>query len=382
MTSAHPFLTTRNATVADLVALLQAQHAAKLDVVTPARHLAAEHGRLRLIGVGEPRLTLDGVTVGETLLRPTAVADAGIADKLGIPLPYLRRLRAEQIGLYDANVNTWLGDDPDRRFLVRGLHDRDGGTGIARALLSDSYRVVDNLDVLMAVLAGVRNAGVPVDIAGCDLTERRMYVRVRAPQVAEYAPDLLAGYRSPFTGARGADNPVVFAGFVVSNSETGHGSFSLTPQLTVQVCDNGMTITRDAVREVHLGGRLSDGVVRWSTDTQDAVLDLVVKQARDAVATFLDHGYVRAKLAEITRHAGVAITDPASTLEHVGKALRFTTEQQATILAHFISGSDITSGGVLHAVTSAAQTLDDADAAHDMERHGLRAMALAAAHAA
>lgn len=68
---------------------------------------------------------------------------------------------------------------------------------------------------------------------------------------------------------------MVFAGFVVSNSETGHGSFSLTPQLTVQVCDNGMTITRDAVREVHLGGRLADGVVRWSADTQDAVLDLV-----------------------------------------------------------------------------------------------------------
>ncbi|MBW0109979.1 DUF932 domain-containing protein [Pseudonocardia sp. KRD-182] len=381
MTSTDSFLTTRNATVADLVALLRTQHTAKLDVVAPARHLAADNGRLRLVGVGEPRLTPDGVTVGETVLRPTATADAGIADKLGIPLPYLRRLRAGQLGLYDANVNTWLADEPDRRFLVRGLHDLDGGTGVARAFLSDSYRMVDNLDILMAVLEGVRTAGVPVDVAGCDLTERRMYVKVRAPQVAEYAPELLAGYRSPFTGARGADNPVVFAGFVVSNSETGHGSFSLTPQLTVQVCDNGMTITRDAVREVHLGGRLSDGVVRWSTDTHDAVLDLVVKQARDAVATFLDLSYVRAKLAEITRDAGVAIVDPAATLEHVGKALRFTTEQQTTILAHFISGSDITSGGVLHAVTSAAQTLDDADAAHDLERQGLRAMALAAAHA-
>ncbi|BBG00434.1 MULTISPECIES: DUF932 domain-containing protein [Pseudonocardia] len=375
-------LTTRNATVADLVAVLQAQHAAKLDVVTPACHLVADNGHLRLIGVGEPQLTPDGVTVGETVLRPTAVADAGIAEKLGIPLPYLRRLRAEQLGLYDANVNTWLADDPDRRFLVRGLHNPDGGTGIARALLSDSYRMVDNLDVLMAVLEGVRAAGVPVDIAGCDLTERRMYVRVRAPGIGEYAPELLGDYRSPFTGARGADNPLVFAGFVVSNSETGHGSFALTPQLTVQVCDNGMTITRDALREVHLGGRLADGVVRWSSDTQDALLGLVVKQARDAVTTFLDREYVRAKLAEIARQAGVPIRDPQATLEHVGKALRFTAEQQATILAHFVQGGDVTSGGVLHAVTSAAQTLEDADAAHDLERAGLRAMALAAAHAA
>ncbi len=97
MTTPDTVLTTRHATVADLVALLQAQHAAKLDVVTPARQLAADNGRLRLIGVGEPRLTPDGVTVGETVLRPTATADAGIADKLGIPLPYLRRLRAEQV---------------------------------------------------------------------------------------------------------------------------------------------------------------------------------------------------------------------------------------------------------------------------------------------
>lgn len=379
---AGTILTTRNATVADLAALLQAQHAAKLDVVTPAHQLVADNGHLRLIGVGEPQLTPDGVTVGETVLRPTAVADAGIAEKLGIPLPYLRRLRAEQIGLYDANVNTWLADDPDRRFLVRGLHDAGGGTGVARALLSDSYRMVDNLDVLMAVLEGVRAAGGPVDIASCDLTERRMYVKVRAPGIGEYAPELLGDYRSPFTGARGADNPLVFAGFVVSNSETGHGSFALTPQLTVQVCDNGMTITRDALREVHLGGRLADGVVRWSGDTQDALLGLVVKQARDAVATFLDRDYVRAKLAEIARQAGVPIRDPQATLDHVGKALRFTAEQQATILAHFVSGGDVTSGGVLHAVTSAAQTLDDADAAHDLERAGLKAMALAAAHAA
>jgi len=33
-------------------------------------------------------------------------------------------------------------------------------------------------------------------------------------------------------------------------------------------------------------------------------------------------------------------------------------------------------------VTSASQTLDDADAAHDLKRHGLCAMALAAANAA
>jgi hypothetical protein len=65
----------------------------------------------------------------------------------------------------------------------------------------------------------------------------------------------------------------------------------------------------------------------------------------------------------------------------VGKALWFTGEQQDTILNHFISGGDRTAGGVLHAVTSAAQLITNADAAYEMEAQGLRAMSLAAAHA-
>jgi hypothetical protein len=61
-------------------------------------------------------------------------------------------------------------------------------------------------------------------------------------EIVEHAPDLLGHYTRPFSGARGAANPLIFAGFVVVfNSETGHGSFSLTPHLTVEICDNGMT---------------------------------------------------------------------------------------------------------------------------------------------
>jgi len=84
-----------------------------------------------------------------------------------------------------------------------------------------------------------------------------MYVRVVCEQVRVLAPAMLAGYRSPFTGAAGAENPVVFAGFVLTNSETGCGAFTLTPRLVVQVCRNGMTITRvilGPLRAVCCGG--------------------------------------------------------------------------------------------------------------------------------
>ncbi len=90
---------------------------------------------------------------------------------------------------------------------------------------------------------------------------------------------------------------------------------------------------------------------------------------------------MHAKLAEIERDAGVIITNPTATLQHVGQQLRFNADQRQTILSHFIDGGDRSSGGVLHAVTSAAQLLTDPDTAHEMERSGLRAMTLAAAHA-
>ncbi len=39
---------------------------------------------------------------------------------------------------------------------------------------------------------------------------------------------------------------------------------------------------------------------------------------------------------------------------------------------HFIRGGDVTVGGVMHAATSVAQILDDADAEHELESQALR----------
>jgi hypothetical protein len=79
------------------------------------------------------------------------------------------------------NVGEWLRRD-ERKFLVRCLRG-DAGTGVARAFLSDGYKRIEHLDVLMAALDGVRAAGYPVQVTGCDLSERRMYLHVSCDQV-------------------------------------------------------------------------------------------------------------------------------------------------------------------------------------------------------
>jgi hypothetical protein len=81
----------------------------------------------------------------------------------------------------------------------------------------------------------------------------------------------------------------------------------------------------------------------------------------------------------IEADAGKPLADPQEAVRTVSRRLRFTDAQQNDILAHFIRGGDVTAGGVMHAVTSVAQTLPDADTAHEMESLALRALDIAAA---
>jgi hypothetical protein len=171
---------------------------------------------------------------------------------------------------------------------------------------------------------------------------------------------------------------VVFAGFMISNSETGCGAFTLVPRLVVRVCRNGLTITRDALRAVHLGERLDEGVVTWSGNTKDKTLALITAKTTDAVTTFLDRGYLDHALRAIEKNAGHPLADPPEAVRTVSQRLRFTEAQQTEILTHFIRSGDVTAGGIMQAVTSVAQTLADADTAHEMESVALRALDLAA----
>lgn len=385
-------LNTRNADLGGILDMLREQHARKHDLVVPATKIRAVGGNL-VVADAEQEITLDGVTNVDGVYRPTSVADEGIAEKLGVPRAYLRRMREERPDLYDANVNGWLHGynvvmpegvglhQPDpvpgdqRRFLVRTFRGDNGGEGIARAFLSDTYKVMDNLDVLMAALDGVRESGAEIHIDGGDLTDRRMVLRIVAPEIKALAPVLLRGYRSPFSGASGDENPTVFAGFQISNSEVGNGAFSITPRLVVQVCNNGMTITKDAMRSVHLGARMDEGLIRWSDDTQRKNLDLVKAQTRDAVRTFLDVDYMTKVIQRAEETAAEAVT----VVEHVQtltKPLGYTQEQIDGIMGHFVRGGQMTRGGVANAITSYAQTIEDGDAAHDVESRAMQVLGI------
>jgi hypothetical protein len=412
-------LNARNATAQDLVTILNDQKARKLDLVVPARNVWSRDGQVVVKGA-EAHIDNDGVTPVNGTYRPTEVFDEGLAAKLGIPQQYMRTMRNTRPDILDANVNGWLhgrkrntqgpygGQETkviypadERAFLLRLFRGDDGGEGVARAMLSDRYGLsMDNLDILTAVMSGIRESGHQPLVRVSDLSERRMRVRFEFPEINALAPNLLDGYRSPFdNGGKihragtfdelrqqyGAhhifsekDAPLMSIGFDLSNSETGGGAYWLTPVAEVIRCTNGLVIRKEGMRKVHLGSKLAEGQVKPSLATLRKAGELVASETTDAVTQWLDKGYLEGLIAGLEEKAGVAIDSPTETVPAVTASLGFTPDEQKGILDLFVVSGQPTAGGLAQAVSAYAQTVEDPDRAYDVELRAVEAMEAAA----
>jgi hypothetical protein len=192
--------------VNQIVGLLQDQQAHKIDLVAPVGALSFLGGNLVIDGRA-PELTEDGFYDVNGLYRPIGGVDSQVSTVFDIPKKYMDKLRAEDVSLLDHNLNELIkmvaAKRPEQKHLVRLLWGEDenfpGSSGIVRALLSDRYAIYDNLDTLLAVLDGLRGAGLGIEhIKSIDLSDNRLYLSVRAPEISAMAPELLKGYRSPW----------------------------------------------------------------------------------------------------------------------------------------------------------------------------------------
>jgi hypothetical protein len=408
-------LTARNATAQDLVTILKDQQAHKNDLVVPSDHMKFVNGNLVVKGA-EAELTETGVTPVNGTYRPTEVFDGRLAARLEIPVKYLQKMRAERPDLYDANANGWLHgrkrraadgstevvyEGDDRAHLVRLFRGDDGEMGVARSVASDQYGLsFDNLDMLTAVMQGIRDAGVNVMSRVSNLSERGVHVRFDCPDIWTAAPGLLEGYKSPFDGPGGVsragrfdqmrqqygahhifsekDAPVVFMGMDFKNSETGGGKYLLTPVMEVVRCTNGWTITKEGISRTHRGSKLDVGQVKLSADTIRKSGQLVAAETRDAVKQWLSKGFLEGLVAGLDEKARKPVTSATTTVPAICQGFGFTQAEQAGILDLFVAGCQPTAGGLANAVSAYAQTVEDPDRAQEIEVKAVDALEAAA----
>lgn len=409
-------LTARHTDFQTLANLLKTQDGCKVDAIISAVCMnMTDRGTVQIADA--PVLIDDnGATDMNGEYTLTDVALGHFAERFGIDTRYARKLAAQRPDILASNVNGWIhghssvGYDevhaPDGRlFTARTFHTPEGN--LFRGLMSDRFAIIDNLDILEATLAGIRAAGFnrdDLEISGCDLTERRMRVQVSVPAAKVAAPKLFANYRNPFAGGRRelrvggrggwtieqaraaaeaegqgyepGTEPIMYAGFEFGNGELGDSATYVLPYAKAQICRNGLVLPLEAARKHHIGERLEEGVIDWSAETRRKSLELITSKVADAVRRFASVEFWEAKVAELEAKADKPVTEPEKVIKSASKTLRFTEPEQTSILAMFIAGGQLTSGGVLNAVTAAAQTIENPDRAAELERSAVKVLDL------
>lgn len=366
--------TIRNTSLGVLHEKLQEQQRAKRDLIVPAHTIAMNEGKLIIDRL--PENMFEEQSVYE-LIKELEIEGSGmhfdvndnaanqIAHKLKIPRSFYQYLQAEHMDILDHNVSE-LFDRASKNYFIRAFaqDNPDKAPGIVRAVLSDQFKVIDHLDVLGSTLEAIRETGAEVQVGRCNLTEDNMYVEIISKDVVEHADDLLGRYRSPKGNDRDGDNRV-FAGFVISNSETGRGRYKVQPRAMVAKCSNGMIFKADALAATHLGSKMSGGVI-WQQDTLATEVELITKQTRDAVNQFLSPEYLGRKIAAMTDSIE-RLERPVKAVENVCKTLSIGTDRVEDVVSYFTEGGDNTNMGVVNALTYYAQQTDDADLQYEIE---------------
>ena len=211
-------------TLQELAAELERQQLAKKDLIVSTGVLSMDSrddGGIALNVMGGQMI--QHYDVGE-------IAHRQIGQFLKIPATYYDRMRREYPQLLTLNANGWFAKMPQSKRMLRTLD------GTARALLSDRYRRIDNFEVASAVLPIIsRMEGAGVE--SCELTDSRMYLKVVNPRVT----------------AEIKKGDIVQAGVLISNSEVGMGSVTVSPLIYRLVCSNGMIAEDGKLRKYHVG---------------------------------------------------------------------------------------------------------------------------------
>lgn len=339
----------------ELATEIEAQKARKIDFVAPTSQIsviAETNSEAKPTG----GMILNAGSAGMFRMRDLALSQT--ADRLGIPLKYMRRMQVERPELLAHNINDWFHNKSERR-LVRTID------GQARAFLSDRYQRIDNADVAQAVLPVF--ADFPgLQIRSTEITEQRLYIKASLPSLTR-----------EIKSARVGD--LVEAGVMIANSEVGLGAVSITPFAFFLVCTNGM-VRDGGKRWAHVGGRikgedmayLSDETVRAS-DRVD--LMMIKDQLRGVLSETAFDGWLEKIQVTTTRQITGRVT---GAIQMLGQQLALNEGEQDNILQHLIAGGDLSQYGLMNAVTRTAEDATDYDRATELEAMGQRVVDLAA----
>ncbi|MDR1020161.1 MAG: DUF945 domain-containing protein [Synergistaceae bacterium] len=346
-----------------------------LDELVAAVHGEDERKHDYKLDTRQMHVTVDGELVVSDISGHYGLTDNAhqqIGSLTKIPMTYYRRMQNEAPELLAHNINDWFNRKPAPRML-RTLaqypqHTDNTGYqyGTARALLSDSYKRIDNpfiLDALFPVLNGCDG----LKIKSLDLTPNKMYIKIVNPRMQG---EIRKG-------------DVVQTGVMISNSEIGCGAVTVRPLIYRLVCTNGMIAAdRDAgngMRKYHVG-RVVDYIDADFTVLSDETVIADQKALAMTIADVTRSALSKETFERVTGRmrdaAEVQITsnDIPRVVELMSKDYDLSAAERIGVQDALIRDGDFSLYGLANAVTRTSQGVESYDRATDLETAGWRVL--------
>jgi len=357
----------------ELAAEITRQRDAKRDYVAPTTALAmvVENGHFEPDGSPDqpkplPKCLLDLQDTGRFGIN--SLAHSHIQSHVNIPAQYYNRMLSQAPELLAKNVNHWFRTNPAPR-MVRTLDER------VRALLSNSYRPLDNYDFAEAILPVLRDRH--LEVMSCEVTEKKLYIK--AVDMREVKVPV--GYKMGDGSHRIFD--VCAPAFIASNSEVGYGRLVLETGVYTRACTNLAWWAEGGMKRTHLGSRhaVTEGVENidalLSARTKQKTDEALWLQVRDVMKAAFDEGFFKKRCERLTATSEQRITGKVE-LVVASAAERFglTEVEKDGVLKHLIEGGKLSQYGLHAAFTRAAADVDDYDRSTEMEYMGGRIIEL------
>jgi hypothetical protein len=334
----------------DMAHTLEANRKVARDFVADSRKLALSADAQQLIIEGQ----------GSYELQPHA--ERQLAEKLQVPVPFYQRLQAKHPDLLAGMVNTLFAREPAPH-MVRTL------PGVARAVLSNGYRPLDNYDLFDAIYPVLKEAGATVE--SCNITDTKFYLKVLMPWLDRELPvpeglKMGEGHNWFIRRIQGAAT--------FSNSEVGHGGLSILPGIFEKQCTNLATFKTDGIVRVHLGKKTqADDIVReYMSDATRKLDDAAFwSTVRDHAKAIMDGRVFEAIIGKMAAaRADVIDVDAVEVVELFSKQQSLTQEESGGLLRHLVGSGEMTRYGLNWAITRLSQDVVDYDRASELERLG------------
>lgn len=293
-------------------------------------------------------------TSQQEVFGTTSLFHRQVASALGIPAKYYDLMQAQKPELLAENVNSWFADKPSS-YMVRSM---DYGAGqVARALLSERYRRIDNMEIATAVLP-LFAGNDQYEVMSCEVTENRLYLKV-------------VNHRLEMEVRKG---DIVQAGVMISNSEVGLGAVSIQPLVYRLVCTNGMVVNDMGERRHHVGRQakaVEDSFALYSDETMEAEDKAFLLKLRDTTMAAIDEAHFSQVVGRLQESMAVPITGRVQdVVQLTAQSYGINTEEQEGILKYLIEGGNLSLYGLSNAVTRASQDVVSYDRATTLEGIG------------